>query len=81
MKAVPSGVVGRTTINSCGFCRGASDKVKEELVASGFLVKDSLCMAPCNDIDFAHFCLKKIGVKFEIKSYGTWKVKLTMMVN
>ena len=28
-------VVGRTTINSCGFCRGAP-KVKEELAASGF---------------------------------------------
>ena len=32
VKAVPSGVVGRTTINHHGFCRGAP----EELVASGF---------------------------------------------
>ena len=26
----------------------------------GFLVNDSLCMAPCNDIGFAHFFLKKL---------------------
>ena len=51
VEAVPSGVVGRTTINYHRFCRG-TPKVKEKLF---FLVTDSLCMAPSNDIDFAHF--------------------------
>ena len=56
VKAVPSGVVGRTTIGYHGFRRG----VQKRSLRLFFLVKDSLCMTPCNDIDQAHFCLKKM---------------------
>ena len=53
-------------MNYPGFCRGASRKAQEELVASGcldFLVTDLLSVASCNDIDFANnWRNKKIGV-------------------
>ena len=46
VEAVPSGVVGRTTINSHGFCRGAPEKAQKSPLRLGFLVKDSQIMAP-----------------------------------
>ena len=76
MKAAPSGVVGRTTINYHGFRRGAP-KAKEE---RGFLVNDSLRLVTI--LALRTFDGKKLGVgalrALKKTRFGAWQVELTV---